>query len=135
LLFGYTLGTEYRARYGHLWDGKYIVPIFSSGYERIIETARKFGESFYGYNYSSVVALNIISENSTQGADSLTPTCIHDNDTATCGDLTGLMPQINIAAEPFKSQNPGVIINATDIYSLMRKKLLKVFFIFPHNGH
>jgi len=81
------------------------------------------------------VALNIISENSTQGADSLTPTCIHDNDTATCGDLTGLMPQINIAAEPFKSQNPGVIINATDIYSLMRKKLLKVFFIFPHNGH
>lgn len=121
LLSGYTHGTEYRARYGHLWNGESIVPIFSSGYERIIETARKFGEGFFGYNYSSVVALNIISENATQGADSLTPTCIHDNDTATCDSLTDYLPIFDVAAARFKAQNPGLNINSSDIYNLMRK--------------
>ncbi len=121
LLTGYTRGTEYRARYGHLWDGDSIVPIFSSGYERIIETARKFGEGFFGYNYSSIVALNIISEDPSQGADSLTPTCIHDDDTHTCGNLTNYLPIFDVAAARFKAQNPGVIINATDVYNLMRK--------------
>src|ERR1700758_4094399 len=39
LLDGYTHGTEYRDRYGHLWDGYSMTPIFTSGYERVIETA------------------------------------------------------------------------------------------------
>jgi acid phosphatase len=127
LLSGYTLSNEYRARYGHLWDGESIVPVFSSGYERIIETARKFGEGFFGYNYSSIVALNIISENATQGADSLTPTCVKDNDTAVCGSLTGVMPQFDIAAKRFGEQNPGVNISASDVANLMRKNFSNDF--------
>ena len=120
LLSGYRHGTEHRVRYGHLWDGDSVVPIFSSGYERVIETARKFGEGFFGYNYSTNAAINIIPEAESQGADSLTPTCDKDDDYKTCDDLTNLMPIFNVAAERFNSQNPGLALNSSDIYILMR---------------
>ena len=121
LLTGYTRGLNYRDRYGHLYDGESILPIFSSGYERIIETARKFGEGFLGYNYSTLAAINIIPESESQGANSLTPTCVSDNDTAVCESLTGLLPQFYVAADRLNKQNSGLNLNATDIYYLMRK--------------
>lgn len=45
LLGSYKHGAEYRVRYGHLWDQKpnSTVPMFTSDYERVIQTARKFG--------------------------------------------------------------------------------------------
>ncbi|KAL1864799.1 acid phosphatase pho5 [Paecilomyces lecythidis] len=119
LLTAFRRGAEYRDRYGHLWDGQSVVPIFTSGYERVIETARKFGEGFFGYNYTHSAALNIISEDSSQGADSLTPTCDNDNDQKTCNALTNLLPQFYVAAERINSQNPGLNINASDVYNLM----------------
>ena len=120
LLSTHTHGTEYRARYGNLWDGKSIVPIFTSGYERVIESARSFGEGFFAYNYSTNAAINIISESETQGANSLTPTCDKDEDQKMCDELTNLMPQFYVAAARLNSQNPGLDINATDVYNLMR---------------
>ncbi|KAL1961812.1 hypothetical protein VTN77DRAFT_1024 [Rasamsonia byssochlamydoides] len=120
LLTAFRRGGEYRDRYGHLWDGHSVVPIFTSGYERVIETARKFGEGFFGYNYSTNAAINIISESATRGADSLTPTCDQDNDQRTCDALTNLMPQFYVAAARFNEQNPGLNINATDVYNLMQ---------------
>ena len=123
LLDGYNRGTQYRARYGHLWDGQSVVPIFTSNYERVIETARKFGEGFFQYNYSTNAAINIISESEERGADSLTPTCIHDNGTAKCyailEDNLLLMPQFSVAAARLNEQNPRINVNATDIYNLM----------------
>lgn len=130
LLSGYSQGTEYRARYGHLWNGTAVVPIFSSGYERIIETARKFGEGFFGYNYSTNAALNVVSESETQGANSLTPTCDVDNSTSICDSLTNLLPQFYVAAARLNSQNPGLKLNATDIYNLMRMLTLFHFLSF-----
>lgn len=121
LLDGYTHGTEYRDRYGHLWDGETVVPFFSSGYGRVIGTARKFGEGFFGYNYSTNAALNIISESETMGADSLTPTCDTDDDYTTCDDLTNVMPEFKVAAARLNAQNPGLSLNETDIYYLMCK--------------
>jgi acid phosphatase len=121
LLDAYNRGTQYRARYGHLWDGKSVVPIFSSDFERVIETARKFGEGFFQYNYSTNAAINLISESEKQGADSLTPTCIHDNDTAVCDSLGDgpLLPQFDVAAARMNEQNPQLKINASDVYNLM----------------
>ncbi|CAG7957551.1 unnamed protein product [Penicillium olsonii] len=119
LLDGYTHGTEYRARYGHLWDGDAIVPMWSSGYGRVIETARKFGEGFFGYNYSTNAALNIISESESMGANSLTPVCYANRDSATCDGLSNTMPQFKVAAERLNAQNPGLDLNATDVYYLM----------------
>ncbi|PWY75229.1 acid phosphatase aph, 3-phytase phyB [Aspergillus sclerotioniger CBS 115572] len=119
LLGAYNNGNEYRARYGHLWDGESVVPMFSSGYGRVIGTARKFGEGFFGYNYSTNAALNIISESEVQGADSLTPTCDTDNDQTTCDNLTATMPQFKVAAARLNAQNPGMNLTETDIYNLM----------------
>jgi acid phosphatase len=119
LLDGYSHGTEYRDRYGHLWDGESVVPLWSSGYGRVIETARKFGEGFFGYNYSTNAALNVISEDESRGADSLTPVCYTGGDGATCDKLTNVMPEFGVAAERLNAQNPGLGVNETDIYYLM----------------
>ncbi|RAK89675.1 3-phytase B [Aspergillus costaricaensis CBS 115574] len=119
LLDAYNHGNDYKARYGHLWNGETVVPFFSSGYGRVIETARKFGEGFFGYNYSTNAALNIISESEVMGADSLTPTCDTDNDQTTCDNLTYQLPQFKVAAARLNSQNPGMNLTASDVYNLM----------------
>lgn len=71
---GYTAGTIYRQRYGHLVDLDSITPVFPSGSERIVDTARRFVEGFFGYNVSSA-AINIIPEVAGQGANTLVPVC------------------------------------------------------------
>lgn len=45
LLTSYKHGAEYRVRYGHLWDqtSDKAIPMWTSGYERVVQTARKFG--------------------------------------------------------------------------------------------
>ncbi|OJJ44493.1 hypothetical protein ASPZODRAFT_135307 [Penicilliopsis zonata CBS 506.65] len=116
----YSQGADYGQRYGHLLpkDGS-VVPLWSSGYERVINTARKFGEGFFGYNYSTGAALNIISESEAQGANSLTPTCDTDNDSSICDSLTYYFPQFDVAAARFNSQNPGLNLTWGDVYTMM----------------
>ncbi|OAA66491.1 3-phytase B [Niveomyces insectorum RCEF 264] len=122
LLDGYRHGAEYGTRYGHLWDATEpaTIPMFSSGYERILMTARRFGEGFFGWNYTDVVAMNIIPEEAYMGANSLTPTCIKDNGTAVCSQLTNYQPQFDVAASRLNAQVPNLRLNATDIYNLMQ---------------
>lgn len=45
LLTSYKHGAEYRVRYGHLWDrsSNKTVPMWTSEFERVVQTARKFG--------------------------------------------------------------------------------------------
>lgn len=71
LLGAYANGADFRRRYGHLYDPETILPIFTSGYERITMTGRKFGEGFLGYNYTDMAAIQIIPEVEDQGADTL----------------------------------------------------------------
>lgn len=119
LLNAFKRGIDYRSRYGHLWDGESIVPIFAGGYERVIETARYFGQGFFGYNYSTNAAVNIISENYTQGANSLTPSCLADSGQLACFYTQRTLPQLAVAAQRFNSQNPGLNLNSSDIQYLM----------------
>lgn len=46
LLMAYLNGADYRVRYGHLWNASdySIIPMWSSENERVLQTARKFGE-------------------------------------------------------------------------------------------
>ncbi|CAK7197879.1 acid phosphatase pho5 [Sporothrix eucalyptigena] len=123
LLDGYKHGVEYGARYGHLWDAtaaNATIPMYSSGYERVLMTARKFGEGFFGWNYTDVVAMNIVPEQSYMGANSLTPSCLVDNDTATCASLTNYHPQFDIAVARLNALVPGLQLNHTDVYNLMQ---------------
>ncbi|KAH0842003.1 3-phytase B [Fonsecaea pedrosoi] len=119
LLHALRQGTEYRARYGHLWDGESVVPIFAGDYERVIETARYFGMGFFGYNYSTNAAINIISENATRGADSLTPSCPADKSLLACFYAQRTLPQFNVAAARLNAQNPGLNLNSSDVVPLM----------------
>ncbi|KAJ5122353.1 3-phytase B [Penicillium atrosanguineum] len=121
LLTTYKHGAEYRVRYGHLWDqsSDKIVPMWTSGFERVVQTARKFGEGFFGWNYTDSVALNIISESEEMGANSLTPECPGDTDTQACDSLSQDLPAFRVAAERFNKQNPGLNLNSTDIFQLM----------------
>ncbi|KAK9452157.1 phytase B precursor [Limtongia smithiae] len=120
LMSAHKRGSYYRVKYGHLWDGSSIVPIFSSGYERIIETARYFGLGFFGYNYTTNAALNIISENSSQGANSLTPTCYTNSADANC-ELTSspTLAIFNQTAARLNKEN-GLNLTATNAYYLMQ---------------
>lgn len=45
LLTAYMNGVDYRVRYGHLWNASdpAMVPMWSSGSQRVLQTARKFG--------------------------------------------------------------------------------------------
>lgn len=119
LLDAFKRGSEYSSRYGHLWDEESTIPIFAGGYERVVETARYFGMGFFGYNYSTSAAMNIISENYTQGADSLTPTCLADTGLVACFLAQRTLPQFDVAVQRFNSQNPGLNLNSSDIMSLM----------------
>lgn len=115
----YAKGMDFRSRYGHLWDGE-GVPIFSSGYERVIDTARAFGQGFFSFNYSDSAYLNIISENKSMGANSLTATCGGKlAKESLCDNVTGILPEMYIAAERLNKENPGLNLTASDIYNIM----------------
>lgn len=114
----FSRGAKYRARYGHLWDEQSPVPIFSSGYERILQTARKFGEGFFGYNYSTIAQMQIIPETPDQGANSLTPTCFADY-TEPNPSLDSF-PQFAGAAARLNAEYPGLNLTSNDVYSLMK---------------
>ncbi|RAL05920.1 histidine phosphatase family protein [Aspergillus ibericus CBS 121593] len=118
----YNHGLEYRQRYGHLWDGESILPLFTADFQRVIETAQKFGEGFLGNDsYATKAGLNIISESSDQGADSLTPTCHKQDDNAQsiCDSMPYYLPQFDVAADRLNAQYPGLNLNWTDVVSLM----------------
>ncbi|KAJ6787269.1 hypothetical protein PWT90_05862 [Aphanocladium album] len=122
LLTAYKHGTEYRARYGHLFNpnSERKVPMWTAQYERVIQTARKFGEGFFGWNYTTSAALNLIPEGHPQGANSLTPKCPADKHyTKQCQTIPEYRPEFDVAAARFNGQNPGLKLNASDIYQLM----------------
>jgi acid phosphatase len=121
LLNALKRGSEYRDRYGHLWDQQSIVPLWAGNYERVIETARFFGMGFFGYNYTANAAINIVSEAATMGANSITPTCPADTGLLACFYTTRTLPQFKVAAARLNAQNPGLNLNSSDVVTLMCK--------------
>ncbi|KAI9930952.1 acid phosphatase pho5 [Aspergillus wentii] len=112
-------GKQYRKRYGHLWDGQLTVPIFAGDYPRVIDTAHVFGEGFFGHHaYKTKAAMNIISEDVSQGADSLTPGCPSGNKDHPCSRKY-LLPQFDVAADRLNFQYENLNLTAADIQNLM----------------
>lgn len=124
----YQRGAEYAVRYGHLWDGQSMVPIFAGEYQRVLDTGRKFGEGFMGYNYSTLAAVQLIDETAAAGANSVAPVCTPKEYTSCeVGDKTSLaglmtpfvMPEFEVAANRLMSENPALNITGADIFELM----------------
>ncbi len=70
-LFQY--GVEFRNKYGSLWDGESVLPVFAGDYFRVIETAQHFAKGFFARNYSSLASIQVIPETVEVGANTLTP--------------------------------------------------------------
>lgn len=128
LVHAYRLGADTRRRYADLYDGQSILPIFSSGYERVIDTARKFGEGFLQWNYTDLAALNIIPETAAQGGNSLVPACNIPFEKSTFCDYPvnsteanspWLYPQYDVAAARLNKENPGINLVGADIPHLL----------------
>lgn len=122
LLGAFKRGTLYRERYGHLWDKQSKMPIFTSSSERIIQTARKFGEGFLGWNYTDSAAVNIILETEDQGANSLTPVCVGIFKNEACNTTLNhpekVNPQLKIATKRLNDEYEGFNLNYSDINDL-----------------
>ncbi|KAJ5677943.1 3-phytase B [Penicillium maclennaniae] len=112
------------------WKGDLTFLNWWHGFERVVQTARTFGEGFFGWNYTNSVALNIISESDAMGANSLTSECPGNTDAQNCHSLSHDMREFRVAAERFNKQNPGLIeyilnknknkrLNSTDVYQLI----------------
>ncbi|GMM51568.1 hypothetical protein DASB73_025310 [Starmerella bacillaris] len=128
LLNAYNQGVEARRRYYNLYDGQSVLPIFASGYERIVDTARMFGQGFFNWNYTELAALNIVPEALYQGDNTLVPYC--NNSTlskTTCDYPTNsteanspwLYPAYNVAVERLNKENPGLNLTQNDIPHLL----------------
>jgi acid phosphatase len=125
----YQRGADYAIRYGHLWDGESVVPIFAGGYERVLQTGRKFGEGFLGYNYSTLAAVQVIPETAVSGANSVAPVCNAEvlttcnvaNNTSLNALLSPfLMPEFQVAANRLNIENPALNATAVDVYYLLQ---------------
>lgn len=120
LLEAYTHGTEYRSRYGHLYDPESKLPLFVSSYQRVLDTARKFGEGFLQWNYTDMAALNLIPEQN--GLDTLFPYCHlkNDNRSTICPEFD-FYDEYKVAAKRLNSESKDGKLNleAKDIHNLM----------------
>lgn len=71
-----------RTRYAHLLTRAFSLPsklkFWASDSPRVIDTARYFGTGFFGLDWANTTRLEIISEHSSLGANTLTPgdTCL-----------------------------------------------------------
>lgn len=73
-------GKTFREKYGHLYNSSEIIPVFSANSDRCYDTGVNFMKGFLGYSYDeTMIKYNIISENATSGANSLTPEKSCDN--------------------------------------------------------
>lgn len=121
-------GAEYKQRYNHLFDQNTTYPIFTSGYQRVLETARKFGEGFFSANYTTNAAVNILSEDASAGANSLTPQCYKNADADKKKLAEAMMNPphpIGKAASRLNSQYPGLNLTTADAFTLTCKSFYK----------
>jgi acid phosphatase len=118
----YSVGVQHRERYNHLFDGKTVHPLFASGQERVVESARAFGKGFFASNYTDLCSVQIIPEKATQGANSLTThdACVNYN--SSIGDAISNEfsdDYLKRAAARLNKLSPGYNITGDDVYNLM----------------
>jgi acid phosphatase len=99
ILNSFTTGVRLRTRYQHLLDqifstsSNQTTTFWASDSNRVIETAKHFAAGFFGldYNTTNTAALQVISEKSSVGADTLTPgrTCLANKKDAAEGQQKG----------------------------------------------
>ncbi|KAF2689583.1 phosphoglycerate mutase-like protein [Lentithecium fluviatile CBS 122367] len=130
-LGAFTTGVRLRTRYQRLLSiaESHSPPIkyWASGSPRVIETARYFGAGFFGLDLLNKTNLEVISEDSSRGADTLTPgdTCrayYHDPDEGHDYGYTALYQfratYLGAIRERLLEQNPDIEFSDEEIYAM-----------------
>lgn len=116
-------GAAFRAKYGSLYSVNSTLPIFTSTSGRCYKTGEYFARGFLGEEYSpATTKYVVISENGTQGANSLTPRtgCPNWNWGSANDPLIAKYntSYLNAISDRFEKANPGLNITAADVEQL-----------------
>ena len=133
-LSSFTTGVRLRTRYHHLLDQALSthpdVPItfWASGSNRVIETAKHFAAGFFGIDYNAThrATLEVISEHSSLGANTLTPgrTCLANKKDEQNGQRKGYRAAAEFRAlymPPIRDRllnQTGMLFSDTDLYAM-----------------
>ncbi|CCH44613.1 Repressible acid phosphatase [Wickerhamomyces ciferrii] len=117
-----SFGAEFRAKYDHLFDGETVHPVFVSGQERVVESARAFAQGFFAHNYTNLASIQIIPENETQGANTLTThdACVNYNGSFNDALTSQFSSEyLERAAIRLNNASRGFNISGDDVYNLL----------------
>ncbi|KAI3406432.2 hypothetical protein KGF56_000913 [Candida oxycetoniae] len=116
-------GATFRAKYGSLYKENSTLPVFSSNSRRCYETSRYFARGFLGDNFyeNKTVKFNILDEDESSGANTLTPINSCSNYNYSASDLdpsdyntSYLEPIVERLTKP----NPGLNLTTKDVQHL-----------------
>lgn len=115
-------GSYFRARYNSLFDEKSVLPVFTSNSQRCYQTANYFARGFLGDSYSDKTAqMYVISEDATQGGNSLTPRYACNNYNSSLNDAKVAKFNDSFLGDiitRWKNDNPDLNITKTDVSNL-----------------
>jgi acid phosphatase len=127
----FTTGVRLRTRYHRLLSLAASqfpnIKYWASDSPRVIETARYFGAGFFGLDWVNRTTLEIISEDASRGADTLTPgdTCLtyyHDDIEGHDYGYTALnqfrATYLSAIRDRLLDQNPEILFSDEEIYSM-----------------
>ncbi|ODV97865.1 hypothetical protein PACTADRAFT_31291 [Pachysolen tannophilus NRRL Y-2460] len=120
----YKVGLKFREKYGHLFDDQNeVLPVFSAGQERVVDTAKSFAKGFLAKSANdSLLSLQALPESSAQGANTLTaatsckPFDYSENDELLSKYSTKYLEK---AANRLNRLSPGFNIDADDAFQMM----------------
>lgn len=130
-LGSFTTGVRLRTRYHHLLSlTNELHPktrFWASDCQRVIDTARYFGAGFFGIDWQNRTTLEVISEDPSLGADTLTPgdTCLtyvedeeegHDNGYKALSKFRATY--LGAIGKRLLEQNPDIEFTDDEIYAM-----------------
>ncbi|CAH2353161.1 repressible acid phosphatase [[Candida] railenensis] len=115
-------GAAFRAKYNALYDSSKPLPVFSSNSRRCYQTSNYFARGFLGDNFTdSAVDFVVISEDASQGTNSLTPryACNAYNDSINDDKFSNYSTDyLKTALARFKNDNPGLNLSTRDVQNM-----------------
>lgn len=113
-------GESFRAKYGSLYDSTQQLPLFTSSGQRVYDTAVAFAQGFLGGDLNSVtsgITFTVLSENSSMGANSLTPDLAcsnYDKDANSSSVAAFSTTYLTNILNRLQSENPSLDFSSID---------------------
>ncbi|EGV62411.1 acid phosphatase [Yamadazyma tenuis] len=117
-------GATFRSKYNSLYNDSQILPVFAGASARVVQTADFFTRGFLGANFTKdYYVYNVISENATQGFNTLTPRwgCTNYNSSANSAFVKEFPTDyLDTIVDRLVDENDGLNLTTADIQSLIQ---------------